>query len=199
MATTEQQTTEYDMSGLVKNEELHPTRHPPSMSDISSVSVGQVNPAFTNEHDTSMQSSNVTVVSYASQLGVRSNTPVVLTRPDGSKIIITPNRDHRDQSILEPPLKERKILILKILSVVSILLFLPTGIAAVVYAWKADKEFHKGGQRNDTDSARRTAKICERLLIFSLVIGLVMWVMIIALIERVSLTERDHDRGLTGV
>ena len=86
---------------------------------------------------------------------------------------------------------------MKILSIFAVLLFPPTGIAAAVYAWRADKEVKKGPQRGDTKLAKRQAKICQRLLIFSLILGLVMYVIIIAVIEKGN-WEKDDTDGFNG-
>lgn len=199
MAEEHRPTTEYDLSGLVRNEVVQPRRPLSDISDVSSISLGRVNPAFTNDDGSVHSGSRISVVSLESQLGVRSNTPVVLTRPDGSKVIITPNRDHRDLSMEEPELKERKIFILKIVSVLSIFLFFPTGIPAVVYAWRAEKDFIAGFQTGYRESARKKAKIAEILVILSLVIAIIMWAVIAALIERFKNWEDTNDGELGSI
>ncbi|ELT96148.1 hypothetical protein CAPTEDRAFT_208246 [Capitella teleta] len=183
---------EHDVSGLVRHEHLSPRPHS-VLSDVSSISVGRVNPAFVADN-ASMRSVSIA----SSQLGIRSNTPVVLTRTDGSKVIIAPNRDHRDLNMEEPELRQRRVSILKILSVLSIFLFFPTGIAAVVCAWRCEREFLKGVQSGDQESARKYSKWTERLVIFSLVCGVVMWALIAALIERVNSWE-NNDGDSRGV
>lgn len=122
------------------------------------------------------------------------NSSCVIQRPDGSTLLVTPTREARD--IPSKPPTEKRIKYLKGLSIVAILLFPPTGVAAYIYALLTDREFKAAKPMGDFSSAKNKSKICERLLIASLIGGIIMYALIFGLIGRSVATNSDGTDGV---
>ena len=104
-----------------------------------------------------------------------------MTREDGSRVIIsTPDVN----TVPERELKEKDLRFLTIFSVIAVILFFPTGIPAVIYTTKTRKEYRIGKQKNDMTKARKLCKTAEKLIIFSLIAGLLTFALIFAIVER---------------
>ena len=114
----------------------------------------------------------------------------ISTMSDGSRVIVTPERQ---EAPLERTLKEKDLKFLKIFSVVAIILFFPTGIPALVYARRTYKAYYDGIERGCIDDAHKIAKTCERLIIMSLVCGLLTAVLIFALVEKSVMDQDDRN------
>lgn len=160
---------------------------------------GHVNPNFSYSLDASFTSQPSAIGSLTpafSQTSVASSTGssrCVIKRGDGSTILVTPDRESR--SVPGRPLTETKVKILKIVSIISVFLFPPTGIAAVVYAILTQREFMASKYSGDNKIARKNAKYCEILNIVSLVCGLLMYTLIFALIGR-NVSQGGGDVGV---
>lgn len=113
------------------------------------------------------------------------------TRPDGSYYINT-HGVPQQWSEPERPLTKKRILLLKIFSVVACVFFFPSGIPAAYYAFRIDKEFEEGILRGNIDQAQKFAKRSERLTILSFVMWVVFGTLIVALIERPYSGENHH-------
>ena len=123
-----------------------------------------------------------TPVYYSTDGGVRvSHERVVVMGADGGATITTPRESGRRTG---RQVKEKDLRFLKIFSAVTIPLFPPTGIAAFVYALRTEKAFYAGVRKGDMTHAERLSSTCERLIIFSLVSGLLLYVLIVAVAER---------------
>ena len=70
------------------------------------------------------------------------------------------------------------------LSVVSAVLFFPTGIPAVYFAWRTRKEFDEGILRGNIDRAQKFARRTERLIILSAILVVLTAVLAFAMVER---------------
>ena len=104
-----------------------------------------------------------------------------MTREDGSRVIIT---SPDDEIIRERELKERDLKYIMIFSILSLILFFPSGIPAVILATKTKKEFYIGKQKNDMTKAKKLCKKTEKLIILSLVCGLLTLALVFAIVER---------------
>ena len=107
----------------------------------------------------------------------------VFNRTDGSQVIVTPGPGPADG----PPerrLREGDLQFLRVFSFISIFVFPPTGLAAYVYALDTERKFHEGVQRGDTSIAQRSSATCEKLIIASLIVGLLMYMFIFSLTEK---------------
>lgn len=91
---------------------------------------------------------------------------VVTTRADGSKVIITRDMEAMTE---ERPLKERDLKFIKIFSIISIILFFPTGLPAFYYAMATERAFREGIRQGNLDLARKKARKAERLIILSII------------------------------
>ncbi|XP_059150509.1 uncharacterized protein LOC131937250 [Physella acuta] len=116
----------------------------------------------------------------------------VATRDDGSRYIDTEGIPYR-WSEHERPLRKRRLLLLKIFSLISLALFLPTGILAVYFAFRAEKEFLDGIQQGNIDRAQKFAKRSKNFTIISLVMCIVIVALIITVVSRPYFT--DTTRG----
>ena len=119
----------------------------------------------------------------------------VATRPDGSYYINTHGVPEQ-WSEPERPLRKKRILLLKIFSIVACIFFFPSGIAAAYYAFQIDKEFNEGIMRGNIDKAQKFAKRSERLIVLSLVLSIVLATLIVALVERPYTGNNDHASGV---
>lgn len=120
---------------------------------------------------------------------------IVRSLDDGGRVIIT---SELPQEIQERPLKEKDLRFLVIFATIAVVLFFPTGIAAMYYAFKTKKEFHAGIERGDLTVAKKKCKICERLIILSLVAGLFLFVVVFAVIEKETTAHHHYHHGPYG-
>ena len=157
--------------------------------------VFQINASFVSDHNTSLGSS-------LSGQGRASATPVqwnpspsvhgsqsVLNRSDGSIIAVTPQREHR--TVGEKDVSANVVKYSRLFSILSIFCFPPTGLAAFYFARKAKKDF----ELHDQTSAKRHVKYCERLIILSVVLGILMYTLIFAAIGRAAYGNQDTSDG----
>ena len=73
---------------------------------------------------------------------------------------------------------------MKILSIVAIIFFFPTGVPAAYFAWRTKTEFDEGILRGNIDRALKFAKRTERLLILTVISVVLVVVLTLAIIER---------------
>lgn len=90
------------------------------------------------------------------------------------------------------PLRQRHIMLLKIFGVIACFFFFPTGIPAVYYAFKTEKEFDEGIMRGNIDEAQRCARKSERLIIFSGLLAILTAVIVFAVVERSLMDEQAY-------
>jgi len=108
--------------------------------------------------------------------------PTLVTNSDGHVQIVTPR--HENVTSEERPLREKDIKCLLYFSLVAVVLMPPLGVAALIYSFLTRREFNEGLEKGDLSKARRMSKRCEKLIIFSLISGLVMYVIVFAIIEK---------------
>ena len=162
-----------DNAGLIGNEQPQAVKEDPTRTDHVTVSLPD---------DAAGNVTCNTPVYYSADGGVRiANEQVVVTGVDGSATIATP-REAETQSGRQ--VKQTDLRFLKIFSAVTILLFPPTGIAAFVYALRTEKAYYAGVRKGDMTQAEKLSTTCERLIIFSLISGLLLYVLIVAVAER---------------
>ncbi|GFS26816.1 hypothetical protein ElyMa_005227300 [Elysia marginata] len=119
-----------------------------------------------------------------------------LTLPDGSYYINT-HGVPQQWSEPERPLTKKRILLLKIFSIVACVFFFPSGIPAAYYAFRIDKEFEEGIMRGNIDQAQKFGKRSEKLTILSMVLSVVFATLIVALVERpYSGSHHHHTSGV---
>ncbi|XP_035828688.1 uncharacterized protein LOC101861771 [Aplysia californica] len=162
-----------------------------------SASNGQSNPthstaaANTNNNEGSVNLSSIQVQYDSSQGKVNVMQSQVSTRPDGTRYIDTQGIPQR-WSELQRPLRQRRIKYLKIFSIISCIFFFPSGIPAIYYAFRTEREFNEGIMRGNIDRAQKFAKRSESLIILSLVMSVVVAALVVAIIERPYFSHRDH-------
>ncbi|CAL1548489.1 unnamed protein product [Lymnaea stagnalis] len=125
--------------------------------------------------------SNVQVQYAEGKINVMQDAVVV--RPDGSQYIDTQGIPHRWLEH-EQPLRQRRLRLLKIFSILACILFFPTGIFAIYYAFRAEKEFQEGIAIGNIDRAQKFAKRSEKFIIVCLVMAVVIAALIVTIIER---------------
>ena len=99
------------------------------------------------------------------------------------------------------PLREKDLLPLQVFAALCILIFPPSGLVAFLYARRTAREYREAVKDSDEDMARQALKhslTTERLIIFSLLVGLLMYVMIIGLVERESFKVKHGDLSNLG-
>ena len=104
------------------------------------------------------------------------------TPVDTSRVVSQP--DPNDGNITAKDIKY-----LKIFSFCSVALFPPTAIACIVLTFLSEKELTAGlrsHQQSLIHKATKKAKICERLLVLSLIFGVITYVLIFAIVEKTS-------------
>ena len=144
-----------------------------------------------------MHSSPVQVQYDSSEGKVNVMPSAVVTRTDGSQYIDTQGIPQR-WSELERPLRQKKMKYLKIFSIIACVFFFPSGIPAVYYAFRTEKEFNEGIMRGNIDRAQKFAKRSERFTILSFVMSVVMAAFIVAVIERPYWDGYEHQGHLVG-
>lgn len=123
-----------------------------------------------------------TPVYYSTDGGVRvAHEQIVVAGVDGQATIATPREAETESG---RQVKHKDLRFLKIFAAVTIPLFPPTGIAAFVYALRTEKAFYVGVRKGDLTQAEKLSTTCERLIIFSLIAGLLLYVLIVAIAER---------------
>ncbi|KAK6175396.1 hypothetical protein SNE40_013868 [Patella caerulea] len=95
--------------------------------------------------------------------------------------VVQSNRYDSNQT----PLTKRRITLLKVFSICAAIFFFPAGIPAAYYAFKIDKAFQDGIIQGNIDLAFKFAKKSEKLIILSIVLGVLSMVILFAIIERV--------------
>nr|XP_022296484.1 uncharacterized protein LOC111106207 [Crassostrea virginica] len=91
----------------------------------------------------------------------------------------------------QKPLTQKRILVLKILSIVSLVLFFPLGIPAVIFAFRLQRTLNEGIMQGNIDKALRLAKRVERLVIFAGLFTLLTGVLVFALVERAHMSDKE--------
>lgn len=90
------------------------------------------------------------------------------------------------------PLRQRHIMLLKIFGIIACFFFLPTGIPAVYYAYKTEKEFEEGIIRGNIDEAQRCSRKSERFIIFSGLLAILTAVIVFAVVERSLIDDKNY-------
>ena len=114
----------------------------------------------------------------------------ILNQSDGSSIVMTPPRENRQ--LPDKPVSQKVVKYTRYFSIMAIFLFPPSGLAALYFALKADRIFRDGV---DMTSVKRYVKYAERLIILSIVCGILMYTLIFAGIGRVAYGNQDDDDG----
>lgn len=196
-------TSEKDDAELVVNEQLPARTSLPSRQTQEGVQLEDVNLAYesTTEDTTSGDTDNnnakanvnpnhLTPVYYTSNGGAHfTQENVIVTREDGSRVIISPESQRGTEQQRE--VKEQDLKFLKIFAVISVVLFLPLGIASVFLAWRTSQEFFKPAETRDKKKIKKMAKRCETCIIFSLVSGLMTLALTFAIVERYVWEHED--------
>jgi len=112
------------------------------------------------------------------------HVPVVMYTSQGERVVVAAGR----QSIQSAnPIKPSAISKYFFFSVVAIILFFPTGIPALVYAHRTKQEFLKqtspGASAQTWKKARKYAKTCTNMIIFSFVLFLTSLAIGVAIFE----------------
>lgn len=126
-------------------------------------------------------------------VGSHHGSQCVLNRSDGSNIVVTPVRENR--TVHKKPATEKEVRYCKYFSIMAIFLFPPSGFVALYFALKARRDYDVGLQIMDPSVVRRSVKYCERLVILSIVCGIVMYTLIFAGIGRVAYGNSDSRDG----
>lgn len=178
----------------------------PTSEQLKPIDLGEVvvNEPHINDTDsvpTESESSQKSVtinthpVFYESERGsTLSEGRVVMSREDGTRIIIThdraPPRKHHQK------LTERKLKIINVLAVVAIIVFFPSGIPALIFAQRSERQFFsRGVLRGDLDLAKKYARWSQRLIILSFIVA----VLIIALVFAILGQDGSVISGNTGI
>lgn len=134
-----------------------------------------------SEQAITKKQSNIQVQYAEGKINVMQDAVVV--RPDGSQYIDTQGIPHRWLEH-EQPLRQRRIRLLKIFSILACILFFPTGIFAIYFAFRADKEFQEGIAIGNIDRAQKFAKRSEKFIIICFVMAVVVAALIVTIIQR---------------
>ena len=155
----------------------------------------QINPGLVTDHNNSLSSS----LSGQGHLGTAPvqwhpsgsihGSQSVLNRSDGSIIAVTPQREHR--TVQSKYVSAKVVKYSRIFSIVAIVCFPPTGLTAFYFARKAARDF----ELQDQTSAQRHVKYCERLIILSVVLGILLYTLIFAAIGRAAYGNQDTSDG----
>ena len=136
---------------------------------------------------------------------VRDSTSIVLSVVTPTPAPILPSRQ-TTSTRAEQSLRAKELLPLRVFAFICLLVFPPTGVAALYYALRTGDEYARAQEIPTTSrvgpsstsaqgatfaydvslmrEATKHAHTTERLIIFSLVLGLMMYVFIVGLIER---------------
>ncbi|CAI9737366.1 XP_014783371.1PREDICTED: uncharacterized protein LOC106878613 isoform X1 [Octopus vulgaris] len=114
------------------------------------------------------------------------------TQVEGTTVISTADyASNFNPYSFEKPLKKKSIKYMKAVSIVAILIFFPTGVAAFHYASKAEHAFDIGIERGNIDEARKFAKKSEKFIIFSFFMAFIIAIIVLAIYERIHLSPSD--------
>lgn len=116
----------------------------------------------------------------------------VTTRPDGSQYINTQGIPVQWEEQYDRPLRKKRMRLIKIFSIIACVFFFPTGIPAIYYAFRTEKEFDEGVLRGNIDRAQKFAKRSERLIVLSFVLAFMVAALILAIVERPHLEGPQH-------
>ncbi|XP_074646495.1 uncharacterized protein LOC141902589 [Tubulanus polymorphus] len=116
---------------------------------------------------------------------------VVNAVADGYHVVVTPERTWVGQGRI---LKEKDLKVYKILSVIAILFFFPSGLLALYYAHKTHKEFYAGLERGEVDTAKKMAKRCEKCLVLTVISCILLIALLVAIFGK---TPQERSRKLS--
>ncbi|XP_074662359.1 uncharacterized protein LOC141914917 [Tubulanus polymorphus] len=167
--------------------------------------LGEVNPAF--DADSSVGSQQRLEIMGQNRGPPNGNTPVyyqtkngkpsvhrehvVKTNRDGIRVVVTSDRQNW---VHEHSLKEKDLKCYFISSIIAVILFFPSGIPAIMYAMRAKREFYAGIERGEIETAIRYAKLCERLIVIS-VVGFVIWLLIVLVVVEIGIHQHHLGKG----
>jgi len=80
----------------------------------------------------------------------------------------------------QKPVKERNLKLYKIISVIAIIAFFPTGIPALWNSFKLQEEFYDGIQKGDLAKCNKRALLLNKLLILSFTLCMFTVILILA-------------------
>lgn len=105
----------------------------------------------------------------------------VVTRSDGSRYIDT-RGIHQHWSESERPLRQKRLKLLKIFSILACIAFFPFGFLAVYFAFRTESELNLGIMKGNIDRAQKFAKRTEKLIMISFLMCLVIIALIVAFV-----------------
>ncbi|KAI0230438.1 hypothetical protein LSAT2_019234 [Lamellibrachia satsuma] len=175
-----------DKADLLDNAEDIAIDDVPGRSDSNEAPTGPANQDSETAADNARVTADVIHVDTPVYFSSNGNASVVcqqtvFNRTDGTQVIVTPG------PTAAPPsrqLREADLQFLRVFSFISIFVFPPTGIAAYVYALETERKFHDGVARGDMSVAQKSSATCEKLIIASLIAGLLMYMFIFSLTEK---------------
>ena len=90
--------------------------------------------------------------------------------------------------------REKHLRLYVIASIVACIVFLPTGVAALYFAYKTKKEFYAGLEARGevSEKAIKCSRRCEKLLILTGICAVLLAVVIFAVVEKIT-----NDRTVT--
>lgn len=153
-----------------------------------------VNSSQTNEVPSPAQKQSKIQIQYIATGGkINVMEGEVRTMLDGSRYIDTQGISET-WSKSEEPLPQRKIKMLKMLSILACIAFFPFGLPAVYFAFRTETEFNAGIMRGNIDKAQKFAKRSWGLIVISFIMSLVVVALIVTAIVR-SYNENTIPRG----
>ena len=170
-----------DKADLLDNaEDIAMDDVPPSSDDVEAPAT----PTNDNPSTERVDAIHVDTPVYYSTNGTANDVhqPTVFNQTDDHRVIITPGPGDAPPS--ERRLREADLNFLRVFSFISIFVFPPTGIAAYIYARDTKRKFHEGVQRGDTSQAQKSSDVCEKLIIASLIVGLISYMFLFSLTEK---------------
>ena len=134
-------------------------------------------------------------VCYSSTNGVfLVRKPVLQTNTDGSRVIVT--SQHEITGAEERPLRAKDIRFVTIFSVVALIVFFPLGLPALLLSLQAIRDFQQTMEVEDLERIKKKVKIAERLILLSIVVGVLGYVLIYAVVQRQKYGHHDHITSL---
>ena len=116
---------------------------------------------------------------------------VVFNQLTGEAKIITKDLESNQAAPGERLIEEKGLKVLFILGAIATLLFFPTGIISLYFAWHTRVAFKKGVVSGDYKLAQRYSKLCEKIIATSIVLGIVTIVIVFAIIGK-GHTHHSH-------
>ena len=113
---------------------------------------------------------------------------VALYKANGKRVVVA-----ADRHSVQPnpcPVKAKNIKYFYLFSVISIMLFFPTGFLAMMYAVKTRRQMVVGASNQDWTLCRKYSKRCQNLVIFSFIGFFVTLAVAVAVLE---MTYFKHD------